>query len=161
QGYFFARPSLLSGRKLGLPQMALMEIVALLMQDADASLIEDAFKRQPGLTINLLKLANSAALAPSQRVETLSHAILALGRRPLLRWAQILLYAVPSRGDTSSPLLQLAATRGRLMENLAKIMFGDNQERADQAFMVGILSLMPALFSAPLAEILEPLPLAP
>jgi c-di-GMP-related signal transduction protein len=159
QGYYFARPTILSGRKLGLPQMALMRILTLLMQDADTPLIEEVFKQQPGLSVNLLKLANSAALSRAERVNSLAQAIVVLGRRHLQRWVQLLLYTDPGRGDIENPLLQLAATRGHLMESMAARMWSGRRDRADQAFMVGIMSLMPALFTTPLAEILAQLPL--
>lgn len=159
QGYYYARPTILSGRKLGLPQMALMRVLTLLMQDADTPLIEAVFKQQPGLSVNLLKLANAAALS-SPRVDSLAQAIVVLGRRPLQRWMQLLLYTDPGRGDITNPLLQLAATRGHLMERMAQLLWTGKRDRADQAFMVGIMSLMPALFSTPLSEILAQLPLA-
>ena len=159
QGYYFARPTILSGRKLGLPQMALMRILTLLMQDADTPLIEEVFKQQPGLSVNLLKLANSAALSLARRVDSLAQAIVVLGRRHLQRWVQLLLYAEPGGGDVANPLLQLAATRGRLMESMAQLLWSAQRDRSDQAFMVGIMSLMPALFSTPLTEILAQLPL--
>ena len=161
QGYYYARPTLLSGRKLGLPHMAVMQVLTLLMQDADTALIEEKFKQQPGLSMNLLKLANSAAKAPQQRVRSLAHAIVVLGRRPLQRWMQLLLYTEPGHTDVTSPLLQLAATRGHLMESMAQLLWSDVRDRTDQAFMVGIMSLMPALFSTPLPRILEQLPLTP
>jgi len=161
QGYFFARPAMLSKRKLGVPQKALMRILSLLMQEGDDALIEDAFKLQPRLSVNLLKLVNSTAPTSSQRVDSLGQAISVLGRRAMARWVQLLLYTAPDQRSMVNPLLQLAATRGRLMENLALRLWKNDLERSDQAFMVGILSLMPALFSAPLAEILQQLPLAP
>lgn len=161
QGYYFARATILSGRKLGLPQMALMRILVLLMKDADTDMIEESFKQQPGLSVNLLKLANSAALTRAQRVNSLAQAIVVLGRRNLQRWVQLLLYANPGNGDIASPLLQLAATRGHLMESLAQRLWGERRERTDQAFMAGIMSLMPALFSTPLKEILAQVPLPP
>lgn len=161
QGYYFARPTILSGRKLGLPQIALMRVLTLLMQDADTVLIEEVFKEQPGLSMNLLKLANSAALSLTQQVDSLAQAIVVIGRQPLQRWMQLLLYTEPGRGDTANPLLQLAATRGHLMERMAQLLWSDKRDRSDQAFIVGIMSLMPALFSTPLSEILGQLPLAP
>jgi len=67
------------------------------------------------------------------------------------------LYTNPSGGNHSvaSPLLQLAATRGRLMELLAlKLRPGDHAFE-DHAFMCGIMSLMPALMGTPMEEILR------
>lgn len=158
QGYYFARPTILAGRKLGLPERSLMHLLTLLLQDADSSLIEEVFKQQPGLSVNLLKLANSAAIAPPQPVASLGQAIAVLGRRDLQRWVQVLLYTQPGQAEVANPLLQLAATRGGLMERVADTLW-HQRERADQAFMVGMMSLMPAVFSTPLAEILASVPL--
>jgi len=159
QGYYFARPTILSGRKLGLPHTALMRLLTLLMQDAEMEHIEEVFKQQPGLSVNLLRLANSAALSLSHRVDSLGQAIAVLGRRPLQRWVQVMLYSDPDHGYVTNPLLQLAATRGRLMESLSELLWREERDRPDQAFMVGIMSLMPTLFSTPLPEMLEQLPL--
>ena len=71
----------------------------------------------------------------------------------------ILIYANADSGKTAkdphaiSPLLQLAATRGRLMELLADCVQAGNREFADQAFMVGILSLMPTLLGMAMAAL--------
>jgi len=117
------------------------------------------FKQQPGLSVNLLRLANSAALSLAHRIDSLAQAVAVLGRRPLQRWVQLMLYTDPDQGYVTNPLLQLAATRGRLMEILAERMWQGERDRPDQAFMVGIMSLMPALFSTPLPELLAQLPL--
>lgn len=54
----------------------------------------------------------------------------------------------------------LAATRGRLMELLAAELRPNDSVLADQAFMAGIMSLMPALIGQPIADIVNPLGLA-
>lgn len=166
QGYFFARPALNLSQKLKPAQLSLMRLLALAMEDADTSEIENAFKHEPGLTLDLLRLTNSAANGLTTRITSLRHAIAVLGRRQLQRWLQLLIYANAESGKTAkdphalSPLLQLAATRGRLMELLADYVQAGNREFADQAFMVGILSLMPTLLGMAMAEILAQLPFA-
>jgi EAL and modified HD-GYP domain-containing signal transduction protein len=161
QGYFFARPTIIAGKKLNPSQLALMRLLGLLMEDAETSEIEQAFKLEPGLTINMLRLTNSAGSGMSSRITSLRHAITVLGRRQLQRWVQLLIYTNPKgEAQTVNPLLQLAATRGRLMELLAERLHFKNREFADQAFMVGIMSLMPALLSVPMEEILAQLPVA-
>ena len=166
QGYFFARPALNLSQKLKPAQLSLMRLLALAMEDADTGEIENAFKHEPGLTLDLLRLTNSAANGLTTRITSLRHAIAVLGRRQLQRWLQLLIYANADSGKTAkdphalSPLLQLAATRGRLMELLADCVQAGNREFADQAFMVGILSLMPTLLGMAMAEILAQLPFA-
>ena len=160
QGYYFARPTIIAGKKLDHSQLALMRLTTLLLEDADTAEIEKVFKQEPGLTVNLLRLTNSVASGVRTRCTSLRHAITVLGRRQLQRWLQLLLFANP-RGGTASPLLQLAATRGRLMELLADKLRTKSPELTEQAFMTGIMSLMPALLGQRMEDILAQLPVAP
>ena len=159
QGFFFARPVLVEGRKLDMPQLALLRVLTLLAADADTARIVEEFKHHPGLSLNMLRIANSAALQRVTPVSSIAQALVVVGRRNLRRWVQLLLYADATRGSVANPLLQLAATRGRLMERLAESVLTRNGDRAELAFMVGILSLMPVVFGVPFAEILPALPL--
>lgn len=160
QGYFFARPSVIVGHKLNPSQLALMRLLGLILEDADTSRLENAFKLEPGLAVNLLRLTNSVSCGLAVRVTSLRHAITILGRKQLQRWLQLLLYTGSGQGD-DHPLLQLAATRGRLMELLSARLQPRNNEFAEQAFMVGIMSLMPALLGIAIADLVAQLPVAP
>jgi EAL and modified HD-GYP domain-containing signal transduction protein len=164
QGYHFAHPTVISGKRLHSPQLALLRLLTLLIQDADTAEIEKQLKQEPVLTVNLLRLTNSASSGLSTRITSLRHAISVLGRQQLMRWLQLLLYTGgASNASTNNPLLQLAATRGRMMELLAEGLHTENRKDrdfVDQAFMTGILSLMPVLLGISIAEVLAQLPLA-
>jgi len=160
QGYYFAKPSILAGKKLGHSQLSLMRLLGLVLDDADTVQLEGVLKGEPGLTMNLMRLTNSAASGLRTRVTSIRHALTILGRRQLQRWLQLLLYTNPTGGTAVSPLLQLAASRGRLMELLAARLKPGRVEFEDQAFMTGIMSLMPTLMSAPFEEILRGIELA-
>ncbi|MDS4015258.1 MAG: EAL domain-containing protein [Candidatus Accumulibacter sp.] len=160
QGYYFAKPTIIAGKKLDHSQLALMRLTTLLLEDADTAELEKVFKQEPGLTVNLLRLTNSVASGVRTRITSLRHAITVLGRRQLQRWLQLLLFANQQTG-AASPLLQLAATRGRLMELLADKLRGRAPELPEQAFMTGIMSLMPTLLSQRIEDILVQLPVAP
>jgi EAL and modified HD-GYP domain-containing signal transduction protein len=91
-------------------------------------------------------------------VTSLRHALVLLGRRQLRVWLQLLLYTSDRENQSlNSPLLQLAATRGKLMEQLAARDGGTQSALKDLAFMTGILSLMDVVLEMPLAEILQEL----
>ena len=161
QGYFFAKPTLIVGKKLNPPQLVLIRLLGLVFEDADTSAIEAAFKTEPGLTVNMLRLTNSVACGLSINVTSLRHAITILGRRQLQRWLQLLIFTTPKGGTQGvNPLLQLAATRGRVMELIAERVVPRNREFADHSFMVGIMSLMPTLLGIQMADILGQLPVA-
>jgi EAL and modified HD-GYP domain-containing signal transduction protein len=153
---YFARPAVLSSRKLNSSELGLIRLMGLVLDDSDTGLIEDAFKREPALAINLLKLCNSAALGLRGQSPTLRQAIAVLGRRQLQRWLQLALYASGAGAQGPGYLLTLAATRGRLMENLATKL-GKSTGLADHAYITGVLSLLPALFGVAIEPIIAPL----
>jgi c-di-GMP-related signal transduction protein len=159
QGYYYARPEIVSGKKLNPSELTLLNLMALLMRDAESGEIEQSIKQSPTLTLNLLRIANSVAGGLRQKVVSLHKAITLLGRRQLQRWVQLLLFAGKA-GDHNfpSPLLQLAAARGKFMELLMEKVQPGNQEPQDRAFMVGIMSLMPTVLSLSIVDILKSLP---
>ena len=162
QGYYFAKPVIIAGKKLGQSQLALVRLLSLVMEDAETGVLESVFKREPGLTMNLMRLTNSVSTGVRTKVTGLRHAITVLGRRQLQRWLQLLLYTNPAGSDqVASPLLQLAATRGRFLELLAGKLKSGNREFEDHAFMTGIMSLMPTLMGVPLEEILKGIQVSP
>ncbi|MDP1651933.1 MAG: HDOD domain-containing protein [Rhodocyclaceae bacterium] len=134
----------------------LLRLLSLVTRDAESSDLEALIKRDPSLSYQLLKLVNSVAISPTRKIGNFAQAIVMLGRRQLQRWLQLLLYARPPGSQTASPLLPRAALRASLMEGLAKRQ-GLAQDSREQAFMVGMFSLLEVLFGVPLAEIVAPL----
>ena len=159
QGYYFARPEIISGKKLAPSKLALLDLLRLLVADVEHGAIEDALKRDAALSIKLLRLVNSAASGLRQRAVTIGSTIMLLGRQQLQRWLQLLIYSGDPGCDLPTPLMQLAATRSRMMELLAPhALEGPSQELA---FTTGMMSLMDAALRRPLAELVESLPLPP
>ena len=156
QGYYFAKPSLLSGKKLSPSQMAVMAMMKLVVSDAETAEIEHAIKQDVALSLNLLRPANAPAFGIRHRIDSLSQALIVLGRDHLRRWLQIMLYAEPcKKGHSLPPLLALATTRGKMLELLARKIAPGNRNLADTAFTVGIMSLTDTLFGIPMQAILE------
>jgi EAL and modified HD-GYP domain-containing signal transduction protein len=161
QGYYFAKPSVLGGRKLSPSQLTVLNLMNLVTSDVDNVEIERAVKKDVTIALNLLRLVNTPAVGARQRIDSVSQALVVLGRRQLQRWLQIMLYAEPStRGHNQTPLLMLATTRGRLMELLAKRLRPGQAHLGETGFTVGIMSLMDALFGIPMADIAEQIPVS-
>jgi EAL and modified HD-GYP domain-containing signal transduction protein len=154
QGYHFARPEMLSGKRTDPSKMVLIRLLSMMMSEAENDEIEEAFKEHADLTYNLMRMVNSAGTGLTTKVSSLKHGLLVLGRQPLRRWVQLLLYASGKGNAAANPLMQLAATRGKLLELVAHQERPGDQDYADRAFMVGMLSLLDALLNEPLPEIL-------
>lgn len=160
QGYYFAKPIILAGKKMEHSLLTLMKLFGLLLSDADTAELEKALKPAPDLIVNLLRMTNSVSAGCTERITSLRHAITVLGRRQLERWLQLLVFTCGKKSGTANPLLMMAATRARLMELLAGELYPGKQASADYAFMVGVMSLMPALIGLPIGKIIAPLGLA-
>jgi EAL and modified HD-GYP domain-containing signal transduction protein len=161
QGYYFARPVILSGKKLTPSQLSILQLINQIIADAETAEIERTIKTDASLGLNLLRLVNSPGIGATQRIETLNQALMVLGRVQLQRWLQILLYANHGKSSSiTSPLLVLATTRGKLLELMAQKLHPGNRSVADKSFTVGIMSLMDALFGQPMEKILEQIAVA-
>lgn len=155
QGYYFARPNILSGKKLAASQLTLVQLISLITTDADNARIEAVIKQDASIGLMLLRLVNTPGIGATNRIDSFSQALAVLGRRQLQRWLQILLYAEPGRDrGATSPLLALATTRGKLLELLADKLIPGQRTVADTAFTVGIMSLMDTLFGQPMTALL-------
>jgi EAL and modified HD-GYP domain-containing signal transduction protein len=156
QGYYFARPVILSGKKISPSQLSVLHLLDLLNSDASSQEIERSVKHDALITLNLLRLVNTPAVGARQRIDSVGHALMVLGRRQLQRWLQILLYV--KNGGTqefTSPLLQLATTRGKTMELMIEHLRPGQRVSADIGFTVGVMSLMDALFSIQMRDVLD------
>jgi EAL and modified HD-GYP domain-containing signal transduction protein len=155
QGFYFARPAILSGKKIAPSELAILHLLELVNSDVDNHTIELAVKRDALISLNLLRLVNTPASGARGKIDTLGQAIEVLGRQQLQRWLQILLYATPgAQVEMNLPLLQMATTRGKMLELMTLKLHPGQHAAADTAFTVGIMSLTDALFSMSMQDIL-------
>ena len=154
QGYHFARPEMLSGKRTDPSKLVLIRLLSMMMSETGNDEIEEAFKEHADLTYNLLRMVNSVGFGLTTKISSLKHGLIVLGRQPLRRWVQLLLYASDKGNIKVNPLMQMAATRGKLLELAAQQERPGDTDYADRAFMVGMLSLLDALLNEPLPGIL-------
>lgn len=157
QGYFFAKPSVIAGKRVDYARLTLVRLLGMTIGEAETNVIENELKHEPALVVKLLRMINSVGSGTTTRITSLRHAITLLGRRHLQRWLQLLIFASGGKSGQGSPLLTMAAARGRMMELLAADLAPQNRDLADEAFMVGVISLMPAVFGVLIDEIIAPL----
>jgi EAL and modified HD-GYP domain-containing signal transduction protein len=150
QGRWFAQPVLLKQGNLRPGQATILQLVGLLRREAELADIEALLKRDAALTFNLLRFINSGAFGLAGEVSSFRNAVMMLGLQRLLRWATLLLATscagAPALGHT-------AVVRGRLMELLAAELL--KPEQCDQAFVVGVFSLLPAMTGTPMERALD------
>jgi len=152
QGYWFARPSTVKAQTIRPSQAIIIQLINLVRQQASTSDIEDLLKKDPTLSFNLLRFINSSGFGLSCEVTSFRHAVMILGLKKLFRWAALLL--TTSGKDGAPPAVgQTAVVRGRLMELLAAELLP--KEECDNAFVVGVFSLLDSMLNMPMERALE------
>ncbi len=139
QGYWFAKPVVLQGQSVRPAQATILQLINLVRKQASTSEIEDIFKRDPTLSFNLLRFINSAGFGMRTEVTSFKHAVMLLGLKRLFKWAALLM-TTSHAGNTPPAVGTMAVVRGRLMELLAEQML--SKEDSDNAFVVGVFSLL-------------------
>ncbi|CAN7226417.1 HDOD domain-containing protein [Acidovorax sp. LjRoot118] len=147
QGYWFARPALVEAKLLTPAQSSIIQLINLVRQQASTDEIEEVLKKDAGLAFNLMRLINSAGFGMNREITSFRQAVMLMGLKKLFRWAALLLTASRTSGAPSS-VGQTAVVRGRLMELLALETLPPDE--ADQAFVVGIFSLLDVMLSIPM-----------
>lgn len=154
QGYFFCKPEIVQGREIPTSASSSLQDMAVLSRaDATFEEIEAIVTRDPGLTLRLLRLLNSAAYSLRRRITSVHDAVTMLGARTVRQWAMMLVLG----GITvdCDELVPTALSRARTLARLAERR-GDDP---DVAFSVGLLSVADALLGVTMADALEGLPL--
>ena len=151
QGYWFAKPVLLSGQTVRPAQATIIQLINLVRQQASTFEIEEVFKRDPALSFNLLRFINSSGFGLSCEITSFRHAVMILGLKKLFRWAALLM--TTSRSGAVPAVGSMAIVRGRLMELLAAEML--SADECDNAFVVGVFSLLDTMLGMPMDKALN------
>ncbi len=155
QGGYFCHPVLLRKRKLPANRQLHFEIVRLLHHDPiDIPKVSQLVLRDASLTYRLLRLVNSPLYAFYQEVRSIESAIVAMGENVFRR---IVSLAVLSElnGEEPPEILHMALVRGRFCELAARSCGLE----PDEQYLLGMLSLVPAMLRLPMEELTPSLPL--
>jgi c-di-GMP-related signal transduction protein len=156
QGYWFAKPVLVEGQTIRPAQATILQLINLVRQQASTQEIEEVLKRDPTLSFNLLRFINSASFGLRTEVTSFKHAVMLLGLNKLFKWAALLL-TTSQAGEVPPAVGSTAVVRGRLMELLTADTLPP--EESDNAFVVGIFSLLDTLLGVPMPAALATLSL--
>jgi c-di-GMP phosphodiesterase len=153
QGGFYTTPTTVGHKAVSPNQALLLELSTQTSRDEDIRSIEAIFKKNPDLTFGLMNLVQSAFYAVPKHVASIRQAVAMLGYDNLHKWASLMLFTIEQSDATSRVLFETALIRARTMELAASKL--RDKGVSSSAYIVGVFSLIPALFNVPMAEILE------
>ncbi|MBZ0105504.1 MAG: HDOD domain-containing protein [Sulfuricella denitrificans] len=140
-------------KKIDQGRLTAIELLNLLRSEAEVSALVEVAKRDPGISFQLLRMANSPATGLVTPVSTLEQAIAVLGREQLYRWLAVSMFRIGNVRGRDEALLEVALTRARLLETLEAPAV--SKAVRDELFLVGMLSLFDVLLAMPMHKVLE------
>jgi EAL and modified HD-GYP domain-containing signal transduction protein len=152
QGQYFAEPVVVQGASVPTYRLRALSMLAA-GESATFEQLERVIAEDPGLSLKLVKLANSAFYGGRHPVGTIRQALMALGTTTVRRWAALL--ALAGVNDRPSHLLETGLLRARLCELVAARTEG---AEADRGFTVGLFSVVDSLLGMRMPELLTELP---
>jgi c-di-GMP-related signal transduction protein len=158
QGYFFCKPSIISGRDVSGYKFTYMNLIEELNKDnVNIREIETLIKSDVLLSYKLLKAVNSAHCCLKRKITCIGDAIMIIGIKELKRW--IFIITLKQMGENGiDELVKMSLIRAYFVESLSKKIQLNICEF--DAFLTGMFSLMDALLKIPQEKILSELPVS-
>jgi EAL and modified HD-GYP domain-containing signal transduction protein len=140
QGYFFEKPTIISGKKIEPAMTNVIDLINIFRTTTDIELITQKFSLYPELTFNLLRYVNSAAFHFTHEITSIKQILVLLGPSRLRSWLGLFLYAGSDHRMFKEAIFDAAKFRAKMMHELVKVC--GKPELADEAFLTGSLSLI-------------------
>jgi c-di-GMP-related signal transduction protein len=157
QGYYFCRPVLMEKHKIPANTIFHLEILKLLHRDPmDIDRLCELVKSDTSITYRLLRLVNSPVYAIRQEIRSIHAAIVMVGEDTFRRIATL---AITSEMNAARPaeILHMALIRAEFCELAAGLCDLD----ATEQYLLGMLSMLPAMLQMPMEVVAPSLPLRP
>lgn len=150
QGYYFAKPKIISGSELPANKITLMQLLTQI-NDPNTTIddLADTVSRDVSLGVRTLKYVNSPVTGLCSSVTSIRHATILLGRETIKNWVSLLI--MTEMDDKPAALIKMALTRARFCQLIAL----DKQLEDDAMyFTIGLLSLLDVLMDTDLESAL-------
>ncbi len=155
QGYFFAKPKVISGNRLPASKINLVQLLAKLnAPDVDVEELTQLVSADISLSVKALRFVNSPVTGLKRPINTVHQAVVFLGLDTLKSWMTVL--TMTGVDDKPTALIGLALVRAKFCE-LAGAQLGGGSK--DAFFTVGLLSVLDAMLDSDMATVLESLTL--
>ncbi|MBF0482978.1 MAG: HDOD domain-containing protein, partial [Desulfovibrionaceae bacterium] len=159
QGFFFRKPEIIPGKKLGTGEMTKLQLLQELgKEDLDIRDISAIIGRDISISYRLLRYINSSHFSPRFKIESITHALTMIGQRQLAQWLRVVLLADLDTAGNSQVVAMTSVQRAKFLEflTMSGAVAGHTPE---SMFLLGLFSMLETLLGMPMAELLEHLPL--
>lgn len=154
QGYFFAKPQLLSTKRLQSNEILLMKLLARINDPScQISELADLVSQDPKLSFKILRFINSAAIGLHRQINSIKEAVIFIGLSRLRIWAT--LFVMAGMHIMTREIITTGLVRAQLCHALtAELQSGE----PDSGYSIGLLSILDAILNQPMQELVKDLP---
>lgn len=152
QGFFFARPEMLTYHNVEPSKLAVFDLLRCTSRsDLNFDEVHQRVAKDVGLTARILKLVNARSKSQNLVITSISQAVIYLGEDAIRQFVRVL--ALSELGvDKPSELTKLGLTRAHFM--LLMLQPG-GQEMSEQGYLVGLMSVLDAILNMELDVIAQ------
>jgi len=157
QGYFFCKPEMQEKKDVEGNQLVLIELYQEVMRKPlNVKALTGYFEHDVGLSYKLLRFINSGIIPISQEICSIKQALVYLGEEKTRKFIALITTAMLA-DKKPKELVRTAIIRAKFCELAAGRAFA---ALADEAFLVGLFSLLDAILDQSMESILESLALS-
>jgi c-di-GMP-related signal transduction protein len=158
QGYYFQKPMIFeSSEAMTIPSVYYELLDEINKSEVNFTRLSSIIQKDSLLTVSLLKLLNSAAYYSRNRVTSVKNALVSLGIKDSKKLIMINMLKNLASVGTPDELINISLKRGKQAEQMAKYYKLNN--RKDELFILGLLSLINIIMKKPMNKILADVPL--
>lgn len=153
QGYFFAKPEIISNKEIPSQKLALISLVKEISAgDPDSGKILKIIKKDISISYKLLKFINSSYFSRPCKIDTIKDAMTFLGIDELKKYISLIAAAGLS-DNKPNELLRNSVLRARMCELIGTKI--DSGFKQDELFTIGLFSLIEAMLDKKMADIIK------
>lgn len=154
QGYFFAKPEILSSHTIAPYKLSYLKLISVMYDnDPDFNEITEIIEHDISFSYEVLKLVNSAAFYKRNTINSIKQAIVFMGLEGIRKWIYLAVSKKIIGNQKPNEIINYSMIRLKFMEQLADRL-GESKNKSEY-ITVGMLSLMDALMDMEMTTILN------
>jgi len=159
QGYFFAKPEIIPGKKISTGEVTKLQLLKELGNpDFEVAKLSRIIQADLSLSYRLFRYINSAGMGVRNKVESVQRALTLLGQRQITQWLRVVIMSDLAPSKKGEEMAFMSVQRARFLE----LLHGADKRLSipqETMFLLGLFSMLDALLGMPMDEILKNVPL--
>ncbi len=157
-GFYYCKPEVDTGRKIASGEITRLKLFKIIGRDEpNFDALAKAVEADVSISYRLLAFLNSPNFGFATTITSIRQAVVLAGWKPIRNWLRVVILTDVTPSEKSRELTYLSAHRAKLFETAA--LGGGYEEISDKLFMLGLFSLLDAMFDMEMKQLVKHLPI--